>query len=82
MSSTLASSSGAPLTCTRGNSLTTGSRQRAGALLLFGYTFRGQLTLCLGYDENGFAHGEIPAWWRHLLYGVDQHLLCKGTAQA
>ncbi|KAG8678230.1 hypothetical protein FRC09_020006, partial [Ceratobasidium sp. 395] len=35
------------------HTLTTGSRQRAGAMLLFGYTFVGKLWLCFGYDENG-----------------------------
>ncbi|KAF8591917.1 hypothetical protein K439DRAFT_1643902 [Ramaria rubella] len=40
------------------HTLTTGSRQRVGAMLLFGYTFRGRLWLSLGYDEAGYEEGE------------------------
>ncbi|KAJ8523385.1 hypothetical protein ONZ45_g174 [Pleurotus djamor] len=41
------------------HTLTTGSRQRPGGMLLFGYTFAGKLWLSLGYDENGF---EAEMW--------------------
>ena len=44
-------------------SLTTGSRQRPGALLLFAYTFCGKLWLSLGYDVNGFEPGAIEGFW-------------------
>ena len=55
--------------------LSTGSRQRPGALLLFAYTFAGKLWLCLGYDQNGFAENVIESWWSEVLKGVDEFLL-------
>ncbi|GAA5861327.1 hypothetical protein JCM3774_000211 [Rhodotorula dairenensis] len=58
-------------------SLTTGSRQRPGALLLFAYTFAGKLWISLGYDSNGFEAGAIESWWRELLSGVDEFLLAQ-----
>ncbi|CAE7215678.1 unnamed protein product [Rhizoctonia solani] len=54
--------------------LTTGSRQRSGAMLLFGYTFVGKLWLCFGYDENGFERGVVEEFWNELLDGVDEIL--------
>ncbi|WWC92334.1 uncharacterized protein L201_007288 [Kwoniella dendrophila CBS 6074] len=45
------------------NSLTTGSRQRNGGLLLFAYTFGGKLWVSLGYDKNGFPAGVIEGFW-------------------
>ncbi|KAL1412681.1 hypothetical protein Q8F55_000428 [Vanrija albida] len=48
-------------------SLTTGSRQRPGGLLLFAYTFAGKLFLSLGYDANGFKPGVIDAFWADVL---------------
>ncbi|CAE6455072.1 unnamed protein product [Rhizoctonia solani] len=54
--------------------LTTGSRQRAGAMLLFSYTFVGKLWLCFGYDENGFERGVVEEFWNELLHGVDEIL--------
>ncbi|KAF8600440.1 hypothetical protein BDV93DRAFT_538724 [Ceratobasidium sp. AG-I] len=53
------------------HSLTTGSRQRAGAMLLFSYTFAGKLWLCFGYDQNGFAEGVVEEFWKEVLGGVD-----------
>ncbi|KZT75031.1 hypothetical protein DAEQUDRAFT_720240 [Daedalea quercina L-15889] len=47
-------------------SLTTGSRQRHGAMLLFGFTFAGKLCLSLGYDENGFAEGVVEKFWEEM----------------
>ena len=44
-------------------SLTTGSRQRPGGLLLFAYTFKGKLWMSLGYDVNGFEGGAIEGFW-------------------
>jgi len=65
------------LTC-----LTTGSRQRPGALLLFGYTFKGKLWLCLGFDECAFNLGEenkskktVEGWWEEVLSGIDEFLV-------
>ncbi|GJN92274.1 hypothetical protein Rhopal_005304-T1 [Rhodotorula paludigena] len=57
------------------DTLTTGSRQRPGALLLFAYTFAGQLWISLGHDSNGFKHGVIERWWAALLAGVEQFLV-------
>lgn len=57
------------------HTLTTGSRQRAGAMLMFGYTFAGRLWLSLGYDENGFADGVVERWWTEFLKGVDEFLV-------
>lgn len=57
------------------HTLTTGSRQRAGAMLVFGYTFAGRLWLSLGYDENGFADGVVERWWAEVLKGVDEFLV-------
>ncbi|ORY31224.1 hypothetical protein BCR39DRAFT_526980 [Naematelia encephala] len=56
-------------------SLTTGSRQRPGALLLFAYTFAGKLWLSLGYDMNGFAPGSIEAFWTQVQDLVKEVLL-------
>ena len=57
------------------HTLTTGSRQRPGALLLFAYTFAGKFWMSLGYDSHGFAEGTIEAWWDEMLKGVDEFLL-------
>ncbi|KIJ38449.1 hypothetical protein M422DRAFT_176589, partial [Sphaerobolus stellatus SS14] len=44
------------------HTLTTGSRQRKGGLLVFGYTFAGKLWMSLGYDEGAYK-AEVGAWW-------------------
>ncbi|SCV68850.1 BQ2448_971 [Microbotryum intermedium] len=59
------------------HTLTTGSRQRAGAILLFAYTFAGKLWLSLGYDSNGFQQGVIEAWWTEMQKGVDEFLFAE-----
>ncbi|EJF66868.1 hypothetical protein DICSQDRAFT_131140 [Dichomitus squalens LYAD-421 SS1] len=56
------------------HTLTTGSRQRHGGMLLFGYTFKGKLWISLGYDENGFADGVIDRFWKEAMDCVDQFL--------
>lgn len=58
------------------HTLTTGSRQRPGASLLFGYTFKGRLWVSLGYDELGFKEDVdgIGEWWRCFLQGVEEFL--------
>lgn len=58
------------------HTLTTGSRQRPGASLLFGYTFKGRLWVSLGYDELGFKEDVdgIGEWWKCLLEGVEEFL--------
>ncbi|KAJ7597467.1 hypothetical protein C8J56DRAFT_320793 [Mycena floridula] len=57
-------------------SLTTGSRQRAGGMLLFAYTFVGQLWVSLGYDCNGFDD-EVEKFWGELLKCMDEFLLVE-----
>ncbi|THG96972.1 hypothetical protein EW145_g7685, partial [Phellinidium pouzarii] len=57
------------------HTLTTGSRQRAGAVLLFGYTFCGRLWLSLGFDENGVERRVVGAWWEEVVRGVDEFLV-------
>lgn len=56
------------------HTLTTGSRQRKGGMLLFGYTFVGKLWLSLGYDVNGFDDDVIQTFWRNLLTCIDEFL--------
>ncbi|KAF9041766.1 hypothetical protein BDZ89DRAFT_1109706 [Hymenopellis radicata] len=56
------------------HTLTTGSRQRSGGMLLFGYTFVGKLWINLGYDENGFEESMVKKFWEELLVGVDEFL--------
>ncbi|KIP02084.1 hypothetical protein PHLGIDRAFT_130931 [Phlebiopsis gigantea 11061_1 CR5-6] len=56
------------------HTLTTGSRQRHGAMLLFGYTFVGKLWVSLGYDENGFAEGVVDRFWTEALKVIDEFL--------
>lgn len=56
-------------------SLTTGSRQRQGGLLLFAYTFAGKLWMSLGYDVNGFKEGVIEGFWEEVQSLVKEVLL-------
>lgn len=56
------------------HTLTTGSRQRHGAMLLFGYTFAGKLWISLGYDENGFAEGVVDRFWSEAIGAVEEFL--------
>ncbi len=56
------------------HTLTTGSRQRNGAMLLFGYTFAGKLWISLGYDSNGFAGDVVDRFWKEALDCVDEFL--------
>lgn len=44
------------------HTLTTGSRQRPGGLLVFGYTFAGKLWLSLGYDKEAYDD-IVGLWW-------------------
>lgn len=62
--------------------MTTGSRQRPGALLLFAYTFAGRMWVSLGYDENGFEPGLIERWRTALVEGVDEVLVGDGGGSA
>ncbi|KAI0652039.1 hypothetical protein C8Q79DRAFT_1005272 [Trametes meyenii] len=56
------------------HTLTTGSRQRQGAMLLFGYTFKGRLWISLGYDCNGFEGDVVDRFWKEALDCVDEFL--------
>jgi hypothetical protein len=56
------------------HTLTTGSRQRNGGMLLFGYTFVGKLWLSLGYDEEGFEKQTVDEFWEGLRAAVDEFL--------
>lgn len=56
------------------HTLTTGSRQRHGAMLLFGYTFSGKLWISLGYDENGFTDDVVDRFWAAAINCVDEFL--------
>jgi len=58
------------------HTLTTGSRQRPGGMLLFGYTFAGKLFVSLGYDENGFDKEVVGKFWANVLDSIDEFLSC------
>ncbi|KAG5647756.1 hypothetical protein DXG03_008479 [Asterophora parasitica] len=57
------------------DTLTTGSRQREGGMLLFGYTFVGKLWLSLGYDENGFDKEVVEKFWDNVLDFTSEYLI-------
>jgi len=57
------------------HTLTTGSRQRSGGMLLFGYTFAGKLWVSFGYDENGFEEETVQRFWKHVTLAIDEFLL-------
>jgi hypothetical protein len=57
------------------HTLTTGSRQRNGGMLLFGYTFVGKLWLSFGYDEEGFEEEPVRTFWQGLEQAVEELLL-------
>ena len=56
------------------HTLTTGSRQRNGGMLLFGYTFVGKMWLSLGYDEEGFEKETVNKFWDGLQAAVGEFL--------
>ena len=56
------------------HTLTTGSRQRPGGMLLFGYTFAGKLWVSLGYDKNGFDQSIVQKFWCNCLSAIDEFL--------
>ncbi|KAH7916416.1 hypothetical protein BJ138DRAFT_1121796 [Hygrophoropsis aurantiaca] len=57
------------------HTLTTGSRQRSGGMLLFGYTFAGKLWISLGYDENGFEKKVVEQFWGNVLQTTEELLV-------
>lgn len=56
------------------HTLTTGSRQRPGGMLLFAYTFAGKLWVSLGYDENGFDKALVQKFWDNCIDGIEEFL--------
>jgi hypothetical protein len=56
------------------HTLTTGSRQRSGGMLLFGYTFAQKLWISLSYDENGFDASVVQTFWKNVLQVVDEYM--------
>ncbi|KAI0706097.1 hypothetical protein BC835DRAFT_1260804 [Cytidiella melzeri] len=56
------------------HTLTTGSRQRHGAMLLFGYTFAGKLWVSLGYDASGYADGVVERFWSEVIGALEEFL--------
>lgn len=57
------------------HTLTTGSRQRSGGMLLFGYTFVGKLWVSLGYDVNGFEEDTVNTFWKNVNEAIDEFLI-------
>lgn len=62
--------------------LTTGSRQRPGAILLFGYSFKGQTYLSLGYDQAGFEPGVVERLWDEMNDVTERLLVGSAPAAA
>ncbi|KAF9518212.1 hypothetical protein BS47DRAFT_1371086 [Hydnum rufescens UP504] len=56
------------------HTLTTGSRQRQGGMLLFGYSFAGKMWISLGWDVNAFQQGVVQDFWTRVLAGVEEFL--------
>jgi hypothetical protein len=57
------------------HTLTTGSRQRHSAMLMFAYTFAGKLWISLGYDENGFDREPVELFWSNVHAAVHEFLI-------
>jgi hypothetical protein len=56
------------------HTLTTGSRQRHSAMLMFAYTFAGKLWISLGYDENGFERKTVDLFWENVEAAIHEFL--------
>lgn len=56
------------------HTLTTGSRQRSGGMLLFGYTFVDKLWVSFGYDEAGFEEKTVQTFWKNVIEAIDGFL--------
>ena len=56
------------------HTLTTGSRQRHSAMLMFAYTFAGKLWISLGYDENGFERKTVDTFWENVEGAIHEFL--------
>lgn len=57
------------------HTLTTGSRQRHSAMLMFAYTFAGKLWVSLGYDENGFEGKTVDLFWENVDAVIHEFLM-------
>jgi len=57
------------------HTLTTGSRQRNSAMLMFAYTFAGKLWVSLGYDENGFEREVVDLFWKNVDAAIREFLI-------
>ena len=55
--------------------ITSGTRQRSGGMLLFGYTFLGKLWINFGYDKNGFREDVVNGFWTQVIRAIDEFLL-------
>ena len=56
------------------HTLTTGSRQRSGGMLLFGYTFVQKLWVSFGYDENEFEEDTVQRFWKNVIDAIHEFL--------
>jgi len=56
------------------HTLTTGSRQRSGGMLVFGYTFVQKLWVSFGYDENGFEEDTVQRFWKNVIDAIHEFL--------
>jgi len=56
------------------HTLTTGSRQRSGGMLLFGYTFVDKLWVSFGYDEAGFEEKTVQTFWKNVIEAINGFL--------
>ncbi|KAF8807859.1 hypothetical protein BYT27DRAFT_7189949 [Phlegmacium glaucopus] len=57
------------------HTLTTGSRQRSGGMLLFGYTFVEKLWVSFGYDKNSYQEDVVNTFWTRVTEAIDEFLL-------
>ncbi|KAF9015657.1 hypothetical protein BDQ17DRAFT_1341427 [Cyathus striatus] len=57
------------------HTLTTGSRQRSGGMLMFAYTFVGKLWVSFGFDKNGFDEEIVSKFWDNVLVVMDEMFL-------
>jgi hypothetical protein len=57
------------------HTLTAGSRQRSGGMLLLEYTFVEKLWVSFGYDKNGFQEDVVDAFWSQVVKAIDEYLL-------
>ena len=61
------------------HTMTSGTRQRSGGMLLFAYTFIERLWLSFGYDKNGLQEDVVDAFWTQVIRAIDEFLLTYGA---